>query len=70
MESKKDKSQRNILKEIEEIKYRRGDQYNYLTHPLANTWQAATYRIEELQKSFVYSRWFGSNFRSIFPRRN
>jgi hypothetical protein len=55
MESKKDKSQRNILKEIEEIKYRRGDQYNYLTHPLANTWQAATYRIEELQKSFEWA---------------
>jgi hypothetical protein len=62
MESKKDKSQekatkekRNLLKEIEEIKHRRGDQYNYLTHPLVNTWQAATYQIEELQRSFEWA---------------
>jgi hypothetical protein len=59
MEPKKDKSQekdsggkRNLLKEIEEIKYRRGDQYDYLTHPLVRNLQAATYRIGELQKSF------------------
>jgi FtsZ-binding cell division protein ZapB len=62
MEPKKDKSQekdssvkRDLLKEIEEIKVRRGDQYNYLTHPLVNNWQAAIYRIGDLQKSFEWA---------------
>jgi hypothetical protein len=62
MEPKKDKSQekdgggkRDLFKEIEEIKSRRGDQYNYLTHPLVNNWQAATYRIEDLQRSFEWA---------------
>jgi hypothetical protein len=51
---KANNGKRNLLTEIEAIKHRRVTM-TYFTHPLVNTWQAATYQLEELQKSFEWA---------------